>query len=306
MKSSIQAFVLLAMAAAPIVSYADQLIPAGALIQCTVSEPKISSKTMDVGDPVLCRVNHVELPGRSAVPYGSYLVGHFEDYKDPGHLFGKGWMELKFDRLVMQPDTVVSFSAKVVDVPKYGVDKQGRIHGNGHPVRDTVEWLIPVLWPVDLINLPRRGPRPVLKAETRLTLKIMDDVEVPTRDMAHDAPGFQQRAPLSYAEPAPVMAAPPMASPAPVEYEYAPQPPAPPMPVAIRRQPQTPTLLVMRNGYGMYATNYWVQGNSIRYIAVNGAPVVMPMQQLDYQRTIYANQQRGVEFSLQAAGYQGY
>lgn len=219
-------------------------------MQCTVSEPKLSSKTLDVGDPVLCRVNHVELPGRSAVPYGSYLVGHFEDYKDPGHFFGKGWMELKFDRLVIQPDTVVSFSAKVVDVPKYPVDKQGRIHGTGHPVRDTVDWMIPVLWPIDLINLPRRGPRPVLKAETRLTLKIMDDIEVPTREMAREAPApLQPRAPVMYAQPAP----------APITYEVAPPPP-PPMPIAVRRAPPAPTLLVMRNGYGMYATNYWCRG----------------------------------------------
>ena len=228
-------------------------------------------------------------------------MGHFEDYRDPGHLVGKGWMELKFDRLVLQPDTVVSFSAKVVDVPKYGVDKQGRIHGNGHPVRDTVEWLIPVLWPIDLINLPRRGPRPVLKAETRLTLKIMDDIEVPTREMAgQGAPALEQRVPMSYAAPAPIVVE-PTPAPAPVVYEYAPQPPAP---VMVRRPaPRPATLLVMRNGYGMYATNYWVQGNSLRYTATNGAPVVMPMGQLDVRATMYANQQRGVSFSLPPAGY---
>jgi hypothetical protein len=130
---------------------------------------------------VLCRVRHMELYGRSVFPYDSYLVGAFEDYKDPGHLVGKGWMELKFDRMVIEPDTVIPISAKVVAVPKYNVDKQGRILGNGHPVRDTVEWLIPVLWPIDLINLPRRGPRPVLKAETVLTLKLMDDIGIPDR-----------------------------------------------------------------------------------------------------------------------------
>ena len=46
----------------------EQLIPAGSLIACTVSEPKLSSKTADVGDPVLCRVSHVELYGRSTLP----------------------------------------------------------------------------------------------------------------------------------------------------------------------------------------------------------------------------------------------
>jgi hypothetical protein len=61
------------------------------------------------------------------------------------------------------------------------VDKEGRIDGTGHAVRDTVEWLIPVLWPIDLINLPRRGPTPTLKPETRLTVLLMEDVGIPTK-----------------------------------------------------------------------------------------------------------------------------
>jgi len=305
MKNARHALALLVLAA-PLTGYAgEQLIPAGTMIQCTLSEPKLSSKTADVGDPVLCRVNRVEMYGRSAMPYGSVLAGRFEDYKDPGHLVGKGWMELKFDRLILQPDTEIPLTAKVVDVPKYNVDKQGRILGKGHAVRDVVEWMIPVLWPIDLINLPRRGPRPVLKAETRVTLKVMDDFEIPTREMAREtAPALVQRGPVSYVAPAPAVEAAP--APVPVVYEDAGEPPAP-MPVRVRRPPPMPTLLVMRNGYGMYATSYWLQGNSIRYLAMNGARVVMPMQQLDYGATVSANQQRGVSFTLRAAGaYRGY
>ena len=175
--------VSLTLLAVPAASYAsEQLVPAGSLIQCTVEEAKISSKTMAIGDPVLCKVSHVEVHGRSVLPYNSYLVGHFEAYKDPGHLVGKGWMELKFDHMVIEPDRELAIDARVVEVPNYNVDTQGRILGKGHPVRDTVEWLIPVLWPIDLINLPRRGPVPVLKAETRLKLKLMDDLGIPTQD----------------------------------------------------------------------------------------------------------------------------
>ena len=294
LKRTLSALSLLLLAP-PLTAFAgEQLVPAGSLIQCTISEPKLSSKTADIGDPVLCRVGHVE--GRS-LPWGSVLVGRFEDYKDPGHLVGKGWMELKFDRMILQPDTVIPVSARVVEVPKYAVDKQGRILGKGHPVRDTVEWMIPVLWPIDLINLPRRGPRPVLKAETRLTLKVMDDFGVPTREMAREAAPLQQRQPVTYAAPAPVYAP----APAPIVYEYAaPPPPAPVM--VMRRTPPPPAMLVMRNGYGMYASSYWVQGNAIRYIAANGAPVVMPMQQLDLQTTVEVNRQRGVNFRLES-GY---
>ena len=127
----------------------------------------------------------MEYYGRSVFPYGAYIEGRFVDYKDPGHLVGKGWMELDFDKLIInQTDDVIPIQAKVVELPnsKMPVDKEGKIHGTGHATRDTVEWLIPVLWPIDLINLPRRGPRPVLKAEQRLTLKVMDDFGIPTKD----------------------------------------------------------------------------------------------------------------------------
>jgi len=159
-------------------AYADQLIPAGSIVTCSVSEGRISSKTTAIGDPVLCTLNPVEKYGRSVLPYGAYMEGRFEDYKDPGHFVGKGWMQLTFDRIIIG-NRVIPASAKVVQVPKYRVDQNGRILGNGHPVRDTVEWLIPVLWPIDLINLPRRGPRPVLKPETPLTLELMEDLGIP-------------------------------------------------------------------------------------------------------------------------------
>src|SRR5579872_3796172 len=100
--------------AAPLSSYAaEQLIPAGSLISCTLSEPKLNSKTTAIGDPVLCQLGHSERYGRSVLPYGSYLVGRFEDYKDPGHLVGKGWMELRFDRMVIEPDTIIPVDAKI-------------------------------------------------------------------------------------------------------------------------------------------------------------------------------------------------
>jgi hypothetical protein len=212
---------LLLLLGAPLAGSAERLIPAGSLISCTMSEPRFSSKTAAIGDPVLCQVSHVELYGRSTLPYGSYMVGRFEDYKDPGHFVGKGWLELKFDRMVIQPDTVIPISARVVNVPGYSVDREGRILGKGHPIRDIIEWSIPILWPIDLINLPRRGPRPTLREETRLTLKVMDDLGVPEnqaappqqdssglwrRPSAYDAPPQQpepQPQPISQAAPAP-------------------------------------------------------------------------------------------------------
>jgi hypothetical protein len=282
----------------PLTAYAiEQMIPAGSLVQCTVSEPKLSSKTTDVGDPVLCQVGHVELYGRSVFPYGSYLEGRFEDYSDPGHFFGKGWMELKFDRMFIPPGRIIPVSAKVVYVPKYLVDKQGRIHGKGHPVRDTVEWLIPVLWPIDLINLPRRGPRPELKAETRLTLKIMDDFGVPMPEQAaipqNPAPnvpanpyGFSQRVPMTY----PMPVAPPPLYP-PVNYGY--PPPPPPL-----------TMLMLRDGFRRLAADYWFEGGGqVQYVSLRGNVVTIPMGMLDVPATVVANRSRGVEFTIRPAAY---
>ena len=248
--------ILLLLLAAPISKLAaEQLIPAGSLVSCVLAEPKLSSKTANIGDPVMCKVSHVELYGRSTLPYGSFLVGRFEDYKDPGHFVGKGWMELRFDHMVIQPDTVIPVEARVVAVPGYNVDRYGRILGRGHTTRDIIEWSIPILWPLDLINLPRRGPRPTLKEETRLTLKIMDDIGIPDRpadQYPDDTPRLRQRPsayqPSEYQQPAPaaqpqiiaqpvyqpivqpvyVMAPPPVyyvAPPPPPVYYYAPPPP---------------------------------------------------------------------------------
>lgn len=223
MKSTSLALLSLLLAAPLCTIAAEQLIPAGSLIQCTIAEPRINSKTTAIGDPVLCQISHAERYGRSVLPYDSYLVGRFEDFRDPGHFVGKGWMELRFDRMVIEPDTVIPIEARVVDVPGYNIDRQGRILGKGHAVRDTVEWLIPILWPIDLINLPRRGPRPTLKEETRVTLKVMDDLGIPAinqQPLPQEPSGLIRRTPSAYQpppEPAP--------APAPVAQYVAPPPP---------------------------------------------------------------------------------
>ncbi len=178
-----------------------QIMPAGSLINCTVSEPKLSSKTAAVGDPVLCQASISARNSSARLPFNSYLEGRFEDYRDPGHFVGKGWMELKFDRIVVGSREIIPIDAKVVDVPGFNVDRDGRILGKGHRTRDIVEWSIPILWPIDLLALPRRGPRPTLKSETRLTLLVMDDTEVPPLnepEPERDPSGLYRRQPSSY------------------------------------------------------------------------------------------------------------
>ena len=73
---------------APGASAREMVLPAGTLLQCTLNEPDFSSATVAIGDPVLCNLRSTTLFGQQAFPRGSYLVGHLESAKDPGHLWG--------------------------------------------------------------------------------------------------------------------------------------------------------------------------------------------------------------------------
>ncbi len=174
----------------------DTLVPAGTILECTTSDKHISSKNTDLSDPVLCSIHKLDAYGRSVLPYGSSLGGYFDEAADPGHFVGKGWMVLTFDRLIIAPGTIILVTAKVIDVPRYNVDRDGKIDGQGHTKRDIVMWMIPILWPIDLLELPRRGPRPSLRAETRISVKLMEDVSIPEFDQTVQyarAPGLIER-----------------------------------------------------------------------------------------------------------------
>jgi hypothetical protein len=156
----------------------DVVLPAGTLLHCTLNEPNFSSKTAAVGDPVLCHLSNVFVFDRPVLPRGAYLGGHLEADKEPGHFVGKGYLDLQFDHLGL-PDGQVALPTKVIAARGYKVDRQGDIVGNGHATRDVVEWMIPPLWPWKLVTLPARGPRPTLKGEEQLTMRLMEDVVIP-------------------------------------------------------------------------------------------------------------------------------
>jgi hypothetical protein len=289
----------------------QRLIPAGSLVSCTTGDARISSKTTAIGDPVLCKVEHRR--GDFMLPYGSYLGGEFAEFKDPGHFVGKGWMELSFDRLYVG-DTVIPINAKVVDVPGYKIDAQGRVLGKGHAVRDTILWMIPVLWPIDLINLPRRGPRPTLKQETAMTLRVMEDIQVPVVPAPQRDPyGLYQRGPQSYApEPPPPTQAPDEGP----EQSYAPEQPAldeqpappamayaPPVayptpmpyapPVVVAPYPSVMPYVGVAIGPRVGAYGYWQR-------AYVGRPVVR-----GYAPRAYSPAVRGYAYGYSGRGYVG-
>jgi len=156
----------------------DILVPAGTLLRCTLDEPNFSSKTADIGDPVICHLAALRQFGKAVFPRGSYLGGHLEADKEPGHFVGKGYLKIEFDRIGF-PDSDLPVPSKVIAAKGYKVDKKGDIVGKGHATRDTVEWLIPPLWPWKVLTLPARGPRPTLKGEEQITVRLMDDIDVP-------------------------------------------------------------------------------------------------------------------------------
>src|SRR5271167_1605054 len=183
----------------------DLLVPAGTLLQCTLDEPNFSSATASVGDPVLCHLRSFQEFGRQVFPRGSMLAGHLEAEKEPGHFVGKGYLRITFDRVIV-PTGDVPLPAKVIQAKGYKIDKHGDIKGNGHATRDVVEWMIPPLWPWKVLTLPARGPRPALKGEEPLQLRLMDDIVVP-QALAHafvnpNRPPYASVRPSGYTQPA--------------------------------------------------------------------------------------------------------
>src|SRR5271169_5318862 len=184
---------------ATVIRAQDQLVPAGTLLQCTLDEPNFSSATAAVGDPVLCHLRTMQEFGKTMFPRGSMLGGHLEAEKDPGHFVGKGYLRITFDRVIL-PYGDMPVPAKVIQARGYKVDKQGDIDGKGHATRDVVEWMLPPLWPWKILTLPFRGPRPTLKGEEPLELRLMDDIVIP-RSLAvnyrSDRPPYAQHSSFS-------------------------------------------------------------------------------------------------------------
>ena len=156
----------------------DLLVPAGTLLKCTINEPNFSSATASPGDPVLCYLHSQQEFGRVLFPRGSMLSGHLEAEKEPGHFIGNGYLEIIFDRVIL-PYGDLPVPAKVIQAKGFKVDKKGDIDGRGHAKRDVAEWMIPPLWPWKLVSLPMRGPRPTLKGEEPLELRLMEDISIP-------------------------------------------------------------------------------------------------------------------------------
>ncbi len=279
----------------------DIVVPAGTLLQCTLNEPNLSSKTVDVGDPVLCHLRGITVFGQQAFPRGSYLVGHIEAEKDPGHFVGKGYLKLQFDRIGI-PSGDLPLEAKVIATRGYKVDKQGKIDGKGHPTRDVVEWMLPPLWPWKVITLPARGPRPTLKGETVLSLRLMDDVQIPQMAQTY-GPGwhfFDRFRNQSYNDSS--LGSRPQLTVRPASDGSLPQASyasfvTRSVPTNVQAAPGMP-VFILNSGAVLAVSGYGYNDSRISYTLVGGGSGVVSTDEIDWTTTTKFNNKRGVRVSL--------
>ena len=280
----------------------DEIVPAGTLLQCTISEPNFSSKTAQVGDPVLCYLGHVAAFGHPLFPRGAELSGHLEDYKNPGHFVGKGWMQVSFDRIILPGAQVLPLSAKIISAPHMKVDNEGKVHGKGHPKRDAILWAIPIFWPVKIITLPARGPFPAFKGETRLSLRLMEDMEFsvpPVRSSSIPAPPwatpsrYDSNASAVY-RPASTTLQPQSATLQPANFVQQPA----------QQQPSEPisTVIVLKGGAAWLARDYWVEAGQLHCVSTDGEQKLVALDSMDLYQTVRVNRERRVEFVLHSRG----
>ena len=280
----------------------DVVVPAGTLLQCTLNEPNFSSATVDVGDPVLCHLRGITVFGQQAFPRGSYLVGHLEAAKDPGHFWGKGYMKLQFDRIGV-PSGDLPLEAKVISTRGYKVDKEGKIDGKGHPRRDVVEWMLPPLWPWKVIMLPARGPRPRLKGETVLSLRLMDDVQIPQMAQTY-GPGWhffgrmqnQGFGDSQASNSRPQLMVRPASDASVPQASYATLVTRTP-PTTVQTAPGMP-VFVLNSGAVLSVSGYGYSESRITYSLVGGGNGVISTDDVDWSTTTKLNNQRGVRLTL--------
>jgi hypothetical protein len=299
----------------------DFVVPAGTLLRCTLDEPNFSSATADIGDPVICHLSSLREFGHNVLPRGSYLGGHLESAKEPGHFVGKGYLKIEFDRIGF-PSSDVPVPSKVISAKGYKVDKHGDILGKGHATRDAIEWLLPPLWPWKVLTLPARGPRPALKGEEQITVRLMDDIEVPRFGAtyhSYDRPPASYHSqsfkkPASYEQQGTISEqAYPQAQPAhqtassvsEITYVESAVPPVentmetdPPLPMAqeqdlsstARQNQATRVRLIALKSNNVYAvTKYRINSGSVSYVLASGATGSVDITEVDWRATSRLN-----------------
>lgn len=281
------------------------IIPAGTILQCTIDEPNFSSKTALPGDPLLCHLGPLGEFGHSIFPRGAMLGGHLEDSKPPGHFVGKGWIQLEFDRIILPGAEILPLSTKIISAPHMKVDAQGDVHGKGHPKRDAIEWMIPVLWPIKVATLPARGPYPTFKGESRIALRLMEDIEIPGPSRA-SVPMPPWATPSSYTYGSTFDPLPKASQSASISQPITVRPATFTQREPVTQLSATPaanqqmTVIALKGGNAVVAQRYWLENGKLQWLSEAGQQNVVPLEQVDLYQTTRLNRERNVDFVLQA------
>ena len=214
------------------------------------------------------------------------MQGHLEAAKEPGHFVGKGYLQIQFDRIGL-PNTDIPIPSKIIMAHGYRVNRQGDIVGRGHAKRDVIEWMIPPLWPWKVVSLPARGPRPTLKGEEALTLRLMEDIVLPQTALV-PAPGwhyFGQSSSLSPAAPAPGSSV-RMASAV--------------SQAAVETRVATVTRIALTSDADFEVTTYRIDGDRLNYVLPDGQTGAVDLQDVNWRKTSQLNAERGRAAILQA------
>lgn len=176
------------------------------------------------------------------------------------------------------------------------------MHGKGHPKRDTVEWMIPVLWPVKVLTLPASGPYPKLKGETRVSLRLVDDIEIQSPQALNAAPARSRIDNSVYLDSA--------------FRPFRSNSDAYPMPRFLtqstihvessywrdtERMPERPlTIIVLKDGAAYVARDYWSDGWRMHCIGDNHEEKLVALDRIDLPQTVRLNRERHVSFVLRS------
>jgi hypothetical protein len=138
-----------------------------------------------------------------------------------------------------------------------------------------------------------RGPYPALKGESRLTLRLMEDVEVPF-SVAHDYPAppwKDQQSSYNSNSSSLYQPASTTASSSPIQrVNYG---------ARVAASSNAPvTVIALQAGGALLASRYWLQGTSIHCVSAAGAEQDVPLSMVDLAQTVKLNQERNVDFVL--------
>ena len=226
---------------------------------------KKESNTLDVADFVRDVANRVY-----------HYVSRFEiggAKRISRHLSGRNVLALLCDSSFCERDAIIAFTTP------YRPGGRPYIRAPGYFARNRnirIEWMIPPLWPWKVVSLPARGPRPTLKGEEALTLRLMEDVVLP-RTALVAAPGWHFFWENSTDRLTTTQSKPPLEA-----------------------RSERVTRIALTSDVAFEVAKYRIDGGRVNYVLPNGQTGVVDVHDVNWRETSQLNAERGRAPILQA------